>query len=77
MSNYSLDAAEIDRRFNYHAIPQDSDTASQMASIRTDIKRLAVELSTKLPTCRETSLAFTKLDEVMFHAISALARDGK
>ena len=70
-----LDANEIDRRFDHH--PPDECRAERHKQIRQRAKELASYLNICLPDCRETSLAFTKLEEAMFWANAALARRGR
>lgn len=65
---------ELDRRFNYHA-PPDEDTRFTHERIRENCRGLADFLNRKLPDGREKHLAFTHLEEVMFWGNAAVARE--
>lgn len=64
----------IDRAFNYHRPDEQAVKDHQM--VRDECKDLA-ELFDSLPAGREKALAMTKLEEAMFWANAAIARDGK
>jgi len=66
--------AEIERRFNYHK-PKTEAVSLRCDEVRTACRRLAWELVDKCPDSRELSLALTKLEETMMHAISAIVRN--
>jgi hypothetical protein len=70
-----ISEAEIDRRFDYHR-PDDA-RARTHEQVRGACKDLALRLATVLPAGRDKSTAITKLEEVMFWANAAIARDGK
>ena len=63
----------LERDFTYHA-PK-GDQPERYIKIRDKAKELALLISDLTPNSREQSLAFTKLDEVVMHANSAIARN--
>lgn len=63
----------INRNFDHHALNE--NTAQFHSEIRGRIKELAEFIDTNLPDCREKSLVFTKLEEAMFWANAAIARE--
>lgn len=68
-----ISEAELDRRFNFHAAP-DEEKRDAHTSVRRGCRDLADFLNEKLPDGREKSLAITHLEEVMFWGNAALAR---
>lgn len=67
---------DLDNRFTYHS-PQDSgvaDIQSIYASIRAAAKEVAELVVSRCPDSRETSLSITHLEEAVFWANAALAR---
>lgn len=70
-----MQAAEIERRFTYHA-PVTSDRATAHATLRGACAGLAAQIADLCPTGREQALAMTKLEETMFWANAAIARAG-
>lgn len=68
-----FDDDEIAMRFDYHR--PDEATAPDHVEARGLCRDLAVDLVRLLPACRETSLAMTKLEEVLFWANAAIARE--
>jgi hypothetical protein len=64
---------DIEHRFAFHAATtqekRDAHTAARQAC-----RRLADQINEQCPDGREKSLAVTKLEEVMFWANAALAR---
>jgi hypothetical protein len=64
---------DIENRFNYHAPSGDSVVRHEM--IRSDCRALAHRLNADLPASREKALALTKLEEAMFWANAAIARN--
>jgi hypothetical protein len=63
---------DIARRFDHH-VP-DTARAEAHRLTRERIKKLALDLQDRLPEGREKSLAMTKLEEAMFWANAAIAR---
>lgn len=64
---------EIENRFTYH--PPKGDQAERYGQIRGCAKILAEEIIRITPASREQSAALTKLDEVVFWANAAIARN--
>lgn len=69
-----MDSLDIAHRFAFHAATTDEKRDAH-TSVRQACRRLADDLNERLPDGREKSLAITKLEEVMFWANAALARD--
>lgn len=65
---------DIENRFAFHAATTEEKRDAH-ASVRENCRQLADFLNEKLPDGRELSLAVTKLEEVMFWANAALARN--
>lgn len=70
-----IDEAEINRRFSHH-VPDAARIAIQ-EQIRANFRNLATGLTEVLPESREKSLMVTALEEAMFWANAAVARDGR
>lgn len=68
-----MDLEDLNNRFNYHA-PDDAKKI-QHEGVRENIRISAEYFNRTLPECREKSLAITKLEEAMFWANAALARN--
>lgn len=64
--------AELHSRFTYHK--PHGDQAERYGIIRETALRLALVIAEGTPQSREQSLAFTKLEECVMHANSAIAR---
>lgn len=62
---------ELENRFSYH--PATKDTAPQHARVRDECLIFAIWLDDHLPDGRDKAVAFTKLQEVMHWANSAIA----
>jgi len=72
--NKTEELTDMDNRFTYHA-PDDRQTEyyQQVRSKALGLARFLVKAS---PECRERSLAITKLEEAVFWANAAVARNG-
>lgn len=70
-----MQASDIENRFAFHAAstPEKRD---EHTSVRQNCRRLADFINETLPEGREKSLAITHLEETMFWANAAIARDG-
>jgi hypothetical protein len=64
---------DIEHRFAYHA--PNAERVQTHERIRAEIGYVAGFLEYKLPDGREKSLAITKLEEAMFWANAAIARN--
>jgi hypothetical protein len=64
---------DLAHRFNYHP-PKSDMRRRQHEMVRADCLSLAETLNEALPDGREKSLAITKIEEAMFWANAALAR---
>lgn len=69
-----MDPKDIEHRFAFHAAttPEKRD---EHTSVRQAHRQLADKLNEELPEGREKSLAVTKLEESMFWANAAIARE--
>lgn len=67
------DINEIKNRFKYHPATT-HDRQQEHEAVREALGGLAVEFSTTLPEGREKALALTHLEEAMFWANAAIAR---
>lgn len=64
---------ELNKRFTYH--PPQPSQPERYTKIRETAKEFAKLIMLATPASREQSLALTKLDEVVMHANSAIARN--
>ena len=69
----AAELAEIDNRFEYH--PAKGDQHGRYHHNRQACSGLAEVILRNCPPSRERSLALTKLEEVMFWANAAIARN--
>jgi hypothetical protein len=65
---------ELNKRFIHH--PPSPERAEAHAYVRSRLHFLAEDLDRRLPDGREKSLVMTKLEEAMFWANAAIAREG-
>lgn len=69
-------SADIDNRFDYHRPTPERVQAHE--SVREECRNLAHVLDANVPPSREKALALTNLEQVMFWANAAIARqEGK
>lgn len=66
---------ELLRRFDHH--PPDEDQERRHKAIRREMRMVAEMVDNLCPEGREKSLAWTHLEEAMFWANAAIAREGK
>lgn len=64
---------ELAHRFEHHP-PATEERALEHTLVRAEVGRLADWIDGVLPASRERALALTKLEEVMFWANAAVAR---
>jgi len=69
-----MDANDLVNRFRYHT-PDSEDKKELHGWVRTECSDFAQALNVNLPDGREKSLAVTHLEEVMFWANAAIARN--
>ena len=65
--------ADLEKRFTYHA--PSGDQPGKYETLRHFAKQLAYKVKGLSPVSREQSLALTKLEEVVFWANAAIARN--
>jgi hypothetical protein len=70
-----VDPKDIEHRFAFHAAPT-QEKRDEHTSVRQNCRRLADLLNEALPEGREKVVVMTKLEEVMFWANAAIAREG-
>lgn len=76
MKQYPLNPdnrAKLDNMFTYHS-PKD-DQPERYSLLRNVAKSLAFNIVTSTPPSREQSLALTHLEEAIFYANAAIARN--
>lgn len=69
-----IDPSELQHRFEFHAAP-DEEKRNAHTSVRIACLVAAEKINRTVPDGREKSLAITKLEEAMFWANAALARE--
>lgn len=69
-----MQPTDIEHRFAFHAATTDEKRDAH-TSVRQRCRQLADELNVMLPEGREKAVVMTKLEEVMFWANAALARE--
>jgi hypothetical protein len=72
-----MNTRRIEWDFGYHAPPSSSDRQRQHARIRGLCAQLAHAINDACPDSREKSLAITKIEEAMFWANAAIARQDR
>ncbi|HEX5705609.1 MAG TPA: hypothetical protein VFX97_20575 [Pyrinomonadaceae bacterium] len=65
---------EIANRFKHHP-PRDENTVKAHEFVRETLRWVAGKFDEELPAGREKSVAMTKLEEAMFWANAAIARE--
>ena len=75
MPTKNPEIADIENRFKYH--PATEVTGPRHDAVRADLLRLAKKMQKDLPAGREKSLVITKLEEAMFWANAAIARNAE
>lgn len=76
MNNYEIEQKmgnQIERSFKYHS-PKD-DQPDRYVFLRDEARVLAYNIVKNTPPSREQSLAITKLEEAIFWANAAIARN--
>lgn len=69
-----MEPRDIEHRFAFHAATTDEKRDAH-TSVRQQCRQLADSLNAQLPEGREKAVVMTKLEEVMFWANAALARN--
>ncbi len=69
-----MNKAELVRRFNYHSPPNERVVEAH-TFIRGQMQGAAEVVLDQTPECREQSLAVTHLEEAMYWANAAIARN--
>lgn len=69
-----MNPADIANRFDFHPASTE-EKRNEHTSVRQACRRLADDLNDRLPEGREKSLAITHLEEAMFWANAAIARN--
>ena len=70
---YKVDEEELAKRFKYHAPHGNQPT--RFTEVRSLLNDVAIGLQLRCPPSRELSLAMTKLEEAVFWANAAIARN--
>jgi len=69
-----MENEDLEKRFTYHKPKEGQPEVYEM--LRGNAKHFAFEIDTHCPDSREKSLAITKLEESVFWANAAIARNG-
>ena len=67
----------LERNFTYHPPIADKQQAEKYEALRDNFKTLAYEIVNNTSPSREQSLALTNLEQAMFWANAAIARNEK
>lgn len=73
MNGHAITIEEIEQRIIYH--PPNEMAVAKHTAIRKTIGDATIHFANELPEGREASLAITKLEEAMFWANAAIARN--
>lgn len=76
MRHYQVDTkviTQLENNFTYHS-PKD-DQQERYVMLRDNAKKLAYEIATFTPPSREQALALTNLEQAIFWANAAIARN--
>lgn len=65
--------SDLDNRFTYH--PPKGDQLERYGMLRAHARALANDIVTRTPKSREQALALTNLEQAMFWANAAIARN--
>lgn len=68
-----MDTERLRHDFDYHA--PDAEKVKKHEALRYCLRLAAEDIDKTVPDCREKSLAITKVEEAMFWANAALARE--
>ena len=69
-----MQQADLDNRFTFH--PVQGDQGETYSAIRAKAKEFAEFIDARCPDSRELSLAVTHIEESVFWANAAIARNG-
>lgn len=70
-----IDPDDIANRFDFHPATT-AEKRDAHTSVRQTVRRAADAINEQVPDGREKAVAITKLEEAMFWANAALAREG-
>lgn len=70
----TINYEDLNRRFTAHSV--DADAVECMQSVRDAGRAMAVKVRQVAPEGRESALALTKIEEAVFWANAAIAREG-
>ncbi len=71
----SITQEDLDKRFGYHP-PTTIKAKTRYEHVREAVRDAAGQIAHLTPAGREQSLAITKIEEAMFWAMAAIAREG-
>ncbi len=72
-----MDLADLNNRFTYHPPIQGLNQSDRYQKIRDKALETASYINSMTPESREQSLAITKLEEMVYWANAAIARNEK